>query len=97
MPQGVWGGGRKLKFTIYVPLIPQMLHIKFENNWSCGYQEVKNVQILTHSISYLALPWRQNYYSEDYQFHNFGRGLPALHYHAFSFSSTCAVVLEDDF
>ena len=34
----------------------------------------------------------ENRYPEDYKFHNFGRGLPALHHHAFSFSSTCAVV-----
>jgi hypothetical protein len=39
-----------------------------------------------------ALPWGQNYYPDDYKFHNFGRGLLALHHHAFSFSSTCAVV-----
>jgi hypothetical protein len=39
-----------------------------------------------------ALPWGQNRYPEDYKFHNFGRGLLALHHHAFSFSSTCVVV-----
>jgi hypothetical protein len=39
-----------------------------------------------------ALPWGQNRYPEDYKFHNFGRGHLALHHHAFSFSSTCAVV-----
>jgi hypothetical protein len=39
-----------------------------------------------------ALPWGQNCYPEDYKFHNFGRGLLALHHHAFRFSSTCAVV-----
>jgi hypothetical protein len=39
-----------------------------------------------------ALPWGQNCYLEDYKFHNFGRGLLALHHHAFSFSSTYAVV-----
>jgi hypothetical protein len=39
-----------------------------------------------------ALPWGQNRYPEDYKFHNFGRGLLALHHNAFSFSSTCVVV-----
>ena len=34
---------------------------------------------------------------EDYKFHNFGRSLPALHHHAFSFSFTCAVVEEKIF
>jgi hypothetical protein len=38
-----------------------------------------------------ALPWGQTCYPEDYKFHNFGRGLLALHHHAFSFSSTCVV------
>jgi hypothetical protein len=34
-----------------------MHHIKFEKNWSSGYQEeVKNVQMLTDYISCLALP-----------------------------------------
>jgi hypothetical protein len=28
-----------LKFTIYVPLVPKMHHIKFEKNWSSGNQE----------------------------------------------------------
>jgi hypothetical protein len=45
-----------------------------------------------HYISSLAPPWGQKRYPEDYEFHNFGRGLPALHHHAFSFSSTSAVV-----
>ena len=41
-------GARDLKFTIYVPLVPKMLHTKFEKNWTGGYQEeVKNVQLLT--------------------------------------------------
>jgi hypothetical protein len=39
-----------------------------------------------------ALPWGQNRYPEDFKFYNFGRGYLALHHHAFSFSSTCAVV-----
>jgi hypothetical protein len=39
-----------------------------------------------------ALPWGQNCYPEDYKFHNFGRGLLALHHPAFSFSSTSVVV-----
>jgi hypothetical protein len=34
----------------------------------------------------LALPWGQNLYPKDNEIHNFGRGLPALHHHAFSFS-----------
>jgi hypothetical protein len=45
-----------------------------------------------HYIPSLTLPWGQNRYPEDYKFHNFSRGLPSLHHHAFSFSSTCAVV-----
>ena len=40
-------GARDLKFTIYVPLVLKMLHKKFEKNWTGGYQEVKNVQLLT--------------------------------------------------
>ena len=36
----------------YVPLVPKMLHAKFEKNWTGGYQEeVKNVQLLTHFIN----------------------------------------------
>jgi hypothetical protein len=44
-PKGLrWAGN--LKFTIYVPLVPKMHHIKFEKNWSSGYQEeVKDVQM----------------------------------------------------
>ena len=43
---------RDLKFTIYLPLVPKMLHIKFEKNWTGRYQEeVKNVQLLTHFIN----------------------------------------------
>jgi hypothetical protein len=35
-----------LKFTIHVPLVPMMHHIKFEKNWISGYEEgVKNVQM----------------------------------------------------
>jgi hypothetical protein len=44
-----------------------------------------------------ALPWGQNRCPEDYKFHNFGRGLLALIHHAFSFSSTCAVVEKKTF
>ena len=45
-------GARDLKFTIYVPLVPKMLHTKFEKNWTGSYQEeVKNVQLLTHFIN----------------------------------------------
>ena len=49
LPQGP-RGARDLKCTIDVPLVPKMLHIKFEKNWISGYQEVKNVQLLTHFI-----------------------------------------------
>ena len=49
-PQGP-RGARDLKFTIYVPLVPKILHAKFEKNWTGGYQEVKNVQLLTHFIN----------------------------------------------
>jgi hypothetical protein len=67
-----------------------MHYIKFEKNWSSGYQEVNNVQMLTDKLYIMfALPWGQNHYPKDYKFHNFGRGLFALHHHAFSFSSTC--------
>jgi hypothetical protein len=31
-------------------------------------------------------PWEQNLYPKDNEIHNFGRHLPALHCHAFSFS-----------
>jgi hypothetical protein len=30
-----------------------MHHFKFEKNWSSGYQEVKNVQMLTDTINYV--------------------------------------------
>jgi hypothetical protein len=43
-------GAGNLNFTIYVPLVPKMHHTKFEKfekNWRSGYQEVKNVQMLT--------------------------------------------------
>jgi hypothetical protein len=46
-----------LKFTIYVPLVPKIHHIKFEKNWSNGYQEeVKNVQMLTDTIYHVYPP-----------------------------------------
>jgi hypothetical protein len=32
-----------LKLKNYAPLVPKMHYNKFEKNWSCGYQEVKNV------------------------------------------------------
>jgi hypothetical protein len=70
-----------------------MHYIKFEKNWSSGHQEeVKNVQILTDTIYHVCPPLGENRYPEDYKFHNFGKGFLALHHHAFSFSSTCAVV-----
>jgi hypothetical protein len=37
-PTGPRGTGN-LKFTNYVPLVQKMRHIKFEKNWSSGYQE----------------------------------------------------------
>jgi hypothetical protein len=49
-----------LKFTIYAPLVPKMHHTKFEKNWSSGYQEVKNVQMLTDTIYH-------DRYPEDYK------------------------------
>jgi hypothetical protein len=55
-PQRHQGAGN-LKFTIYVPLVPKMHHIKFERNWSCGYQEeVKDVQMLTDTIYHVCPP-----------------------------------------
>jgi hypothetical protein len=43
------------RFTIYALLVPKMHHIKFEKNWSSGYQEVKNVQnlMLTYTIHHV--------------------------------------------
>jgi hypothetical protein len=66
--------------------------------YGSGYQEeVKNVQMLTHYISCLALPWGQKRYAEDYKFHNIGRSLPALHHNAFSFFSHICGYREEDF
>jgi hypothetical protein len=43
-----------LKFSIYVPLVPKIHHIKFEKNWSSGYQEdVKNVQMCTDTTHHV--------------------------------------------
>jgi hypothetical protein len=47
--EGARGSGN-LKFTSYVLLVPNMHHIKFEENWSSGYQGVKNVHKLTDTI-----------------------------------------------
>ena len=50
--KGPRGAGNP-KFTIYAPLVPKMHHIKFEKNWSSGYQEeVKNVQMLTDHMKW---------------------------------------------
>jgi hypothetical protein len=49
-------GAGNPKFTIYTPLVPKMHHIKFEKNWSSGYQEVKNVQMLTDTIYHVSPP-----------------------------------------
>jgi hypothetical protein len=51
-PKGPRGSGN-LKFTISALLVPKMHHIKFEKNWSSGYQEVKNVQMLTDTIHHV--------------------------------------------
>jgi hypothetical protein len=88
-PKGPRGSGN-LKFTIYALLVPEMHRIKFEKNWSSGYQEVENVQMLTdtiHVYMYIMFgPARgQNLYPEDNEIHNFSNGLPTLHHHAFSF------------
>ena len=45
-----------------------------------------------HYVPSLAQPWDQNPYPGDHQMYNLGKGLPALHHYAFSFSQTCAVV-----
>jgi hypothetical protein len=84
-----------MKFTVYALLVPKMHHIKFEKNWSSGYQEVKNVQMLTLYIM-LGPASGQNLYPEDNEIHNFNTSLPALHHHAFSFSYIL-VVSEEDF
>jgi hypothetical protein len=43
-------GGRKPEIHNLCPLVPKMHHIKFKRIWSSGYQEVKNVQILSDTI-----------------------------------------------
>jgi hypothetical protein len=49
-PKGPRGAGN-LKFIIHVPFVPKMHHVKFEKNWSRGYQiEVKNLQMLTDTM-----------------------------------------------
>jgi hypothetical protein len=50
------------------------------------------IKKLTDTIYHVCPPLGQNRYPEEYEIHNFGRGLFALHHHAFSFSSTCVVV-----
>jgi hypothetical protein len=55
-PIGPRGAGN-LKFTIYAPLVPKMHYIKFEKNWSSGYQEeFKNIQMLTDTIYHVFPP-----------------------------------------
>ena len=51
-PKGPRGAGNP-KFTIYARLVPKMHHIKFEKNWSSGYQEVKNVQMCTDTTHHV--------------------------------------------
>jgi hypothetical protein len=52
-PKGPKAAGN-LKFSIHVFLGPKMLQITFEERLSSGYQkDVKNVQILTHTIYYV--------------------------------------------
>jgi hypothetical protein len=49
--------GRESEIHNLCPLVPKTHHIKFEKNWSSGYQEeVKNVQMLRHYISCLPSP-----------------------------------------
>jgi hypothetical protein len=43
-------GSGNLKFIIYALLVPKMHHVKFEKNWSSGYQGVKNVIMLTDTV-----------------------------------------------
>ena len=45
-----------------------------------------------HYVPSLTPPWGQNPYPGDHQIYKNGRGLPALHHHAFSFSQACVVV-----
>lgn len=40
--------GRVIKLAINVSFTPKMRHTTFEKNWPCNFQEVKNVQMLTH-------------------------------------------------
>jgi hypothetical protein len=73
-----------LKFTIYALVVPKMHHIKFEKNWSSGYQVVKNMQMLIDTLHHV---WPE--------IHNFSKGLPTLHYHAFSFSYIHVYVVSE--
>jgi hypothetical protein len=84
--QGIWNS------QFIPPPCSNTHHIKFEKNWSSGYQEeAKNVQLLTDTIYHVCPPLVAKLLPQDYKFHNFGRGPLALHNHAFSFSSTYAV------
>jgi hypothetical protein len=81
-----------LKFTMYVPLVQKMHHIKFEKNWSSGYQvEVKNLQMLRNTIYHVwPHPGDKNATPRIINFTILVEAF--LHHHAFSFSSTCVVV-----
>jgi hypothetical protein len=58
-------------------------------------KKLKMLNVNIHYISYLTPPGGQNRYPEDYKFHNSGRGLPALHHHAFSFLHISGCRVED--
>ena len=67
-----------------------MLCAKIGWNWCSSFREEAEKKL--EMFKCFAPPWGQNLNPRDNEKHNFGRGLPALHHHAFSFSSTCAVV-----
>jgi hypothetical protein len=71
-----------LKFTILVKDYHFFLNIFFSFSLvSITLQRMSSVYIRS-----MAPPWGQNLYPKDHEIHNLGRGLPALHHHAFSFS-----------
>jgi hypothetical protein len=94
-PKGPNGAGNRNSQFINQPppLVPKMHYTKFEKNWRLRLQAVvikkmlkKCSNVNRYYIPYLVPPRGQNHYPEDNEMHNFGRGLPALHHHAFSFS-----------
>lgn len=38
-------GGKVITFTIYIPLLLEILQTKNGNNWPCYFQEVKNKKL----------------------------------------------------